>query len=152
MATECFQQFLKSLSTTALDGFINFLQVVLVELQVEKVKALARQLKISNLVGGAKKGVSTLGTAALNEIKGALKTYDLTEFLDCPTVNSVNKISVDTISKNKGSSDSAAYNTATLEMMQKELDNSVSKVESNIRLFEHSKEGAQAERAKRVDP
>ena len=69
MATECFSQFLKSLKTTALVGLLGVLTALESELQADKIKALARQATLSNLLGAVKKASSALGTATLNEIK-----------------------------------------------------------------------------------
>lgn len=151
MATQCYQQFLKSLKTTTLVGFLAILDALEAEIGLDLIKALARKETLSNLLSGAKKSVSSLASSKFAQIKGSIKALNLDAFKDCPTTNSLSRLIVSVSDSKVGQSDSARFNELKLELSAQEKDNEVSKLQSRKRNVQDDRVGAQAEFATRSD-
>ena len=129
----CFDQFLKSLSKTALLGLRAAMIVVKSQLQVDKAKAVARQLTVGNLKNIAQNAAAEAEIAALQQVKNSMDAFNLGAFKGCPSVDGIQRIMVGAVDNSVGETSDAEYNAAQLELVEKEQKKEASLLDAQSR-------------------
>ena len=130
--SECFDKFLSSLSKAALVGLLGVLTTIKSQLELDRVKLIARSAKLSNVKNATKNLASALATNALQEVKGAINTFNLDAFKGCDAVDSMRKVFSDSVGASTGKTGQAQYEEAKVGQSKQANDDKKSKLDSDI--------------------
>jgi len=134
--TSCFDEFLKSLSKAALTGLRAALVAVKAQLEVDRAKALAKQLTVGNLKKMAKNAAASVGRSALQQVKDSMDNFNMATFRGCPTVDGIRRVTVAAVDSSVGATDDADYNARQLEIVEEELKKEKTKLDAQSRFLE----------------
>lgn len=132
MVSACFTSYLNSLSRVALQGLLELLQTLKAQLQIDRIRAIAKSLRLTNLLAASQSILNSLATDAFSELRGAVRTFGFSNFRGCPTVDSMSRLITDELTTKSSASTSATFAVLKNNRVKTEQDNETSKITSRI--------------------